>query len=84
MYGVATLTKMMDFPSGDQFTGDDGELGGMLLGSVQEPEVRRVALAKPSALAIHKCDGSWGVVTRKSLLPISKDRLWRSIYSSGS
>src|SRR5580658_10796899 len=64
----------MDPPSGDQAIGEAGELGGWLVGSVHEPEVRRWG-SPLSAGSSHKCVGRAASFTRKSSLPTSNESL---------
>src|SRR5580704_17852891 len=64
----------MEPPSGDQAIGEAGELGGWLVGSVHEPEVRRRG-SPPSDGSSHKCVGSAASFTRKSSLPTSNESL---------
>src|SRR5882724_3788848 len=76
-WGVSTITKAIDLPSGDQAMGDAGELGGWLMGNVQFPEVRRRG-SPPSLGTNQRCVGRGASLTRKSSLPTSKESLKRS------
>src|SRR3974390_2474556 len=69
--GVTWRTKAMRLPSGDQDTGDAGELGGSTQGSDHEPEVCRRA-TPPSDDTSHRWTGIGASFVNISSLPTSK------------
>src|SRR5450755_1503991 len=64
----------MDWPSGDHAIGEAGELGGWLMGSVHDPEVRRRG-SPPSDGTSQRWVGRAASLTRKSSLPTSNESL---------